>query len=143
MAILIVANGEGDSPEKRACGIAVFRRGPAGIEVLLGKPSDEDWWEIPKGRAEEGEIDQETARREVREEVGVRVTCDIEFLGSVERNDVTFVFFAAEQDSDPDVSRVNDEDIQEMEDARYFPLEEAAKLVPQWQREFVEGLADL
>ena len=58
----------------RAAGGVVWRRGPNGLEVLLiHRPRYGDW-SFPKGKAKgEVESDEETAVREVQEEVGLRL----------------------------------------------------------------------
>jgi 8-oxo-dGTP diphosphatase len=58
----------------RAAGGVVWRRGPKGFEVLLiHRPRYGDW-SFPKGKAKgEAESDEETAVREVEEEVGLRL----------------------------------------------------------------------
>ena len=58
----------------RAAGGVVWRRGPNGLEVLLiHRPRYGDW-SFPKGKAKgEAESDEETAVREVEEEVGLRL----------------------------------------------------------------------
>ena len=58
----------------RAAGGVVWRRGPDGLEVLLiHRPRYGDW-SFPKGKAkDETESDEDTAVREVDEEVGLRL----------------------------------------------------------------------
>ena len=58
----------------RGAGGVVWRRGPNGLEVLLiHRPRYGDW-SFPKGKAKgEAESDEETAVREVEEEVGLRL----------------------------------------------------------------------
>ncbi len=58
----------------RAAGGIVWRRGPNGLEVLLiHRPRYGDW-SFPKGKAkDETESDEDTAVREVEEEVGLRL----------------------------------------------------------------------
>jgi len=57
----------------RAGGGVVWRHGPGGLEVLLiHRPRYGDW-SFPKGKADRGETDEEAARREVEEEVGLRL----------------------------------------------------------------------
>jgi 8-oxo-dGTP diphosphatase len=57
----------------RAAGGIVLRRAPdGGWEVLLvHRPRHRDW-SFPKGKADPGERDEETALREVEEETGLR-----------------------------------------------------------------------
>ena len=62
--------------ETTAGGI-VFRRGKDGIEILLIQDA-KDRWTIPKGHIEEGESAQQTARREIGEEAGLK---DVDMLG--------------------------------------------------------------
>ncbi|HKF14162.1 MAG TPA: NUDIX hydrolase [Gaiellaceae bacterium] len=56
----------------RAAGGVVRRVGDAGPEVLLVHRPRYDDWTFPKGKAEPGETDDETALREVEEEAGLR-----------------------------------------------------------------------
>lgn len=64
--------------EPTAGGIIFRRSGDDGaIEILLIQDA-KDRWTIPKGHIEEGETAQQTAKREIGEEVGL---FDIEILG--------------------------------------------------------------
>lgn len=63
--------------EPTAGGI-IFRRNSEGnVEFLLAQDQKERWT-IPKGHIEPGETAQQTARREITEEVGLR---EMDFLG--------------------------------------------------------------
>jgi 8-oxo-dGTP pyrophosphatase MutT (NUDIX family) len=63
------------SPTVRAAGGIVLRRGPQGTwEVLLVHRPRYDDWSLPKGKADAGERDEDTALREVEEETGLRCT---------------------------------------------------------------------
>ena len=55
----------------RAAGGVVWRDGEAGVEVLLVHRPRYDDWSLPKGKADPGESDEDTARREVVEETGL------------------------------------------------------------------------
>jgi 8-oxo-dGTP pyrophosphatase MutT (NUDIX family) len=54
----------------RAAGGLVTRPAPVGLEVLVVHRPRYDDWSLPKGKAEPGETDEETACREVEEETG-------------------------------------------------------------------------
>jgi 8-oxo-dGTP pyrophosphatase MutT (NUDIX family) len=54
----------------RAAGGLVTRPAGTGVEVLVVHRPRYDDWSLPKGKAEPGETDEETARREVEEETG-------------------------------------------------------------------------
>jgi 8-oxo-dGTP pyrophosphatase MutT (NUDIX family)/phosphohistidine phosphatase SixA len=56
----------------RAGGGVVRRVGDSGPEVLLVHRPSYDDWTFPKGKADPGETDEETALREVEEETGLR-----------------------------------------------------------------------
>jgi 8-oxo-dGTP diphosphatase len=57
----------------RAAGGIVVRRAPKGAwQVLLVHRPRYDDWSLPKGKADPGERDEETALREVEEETGLR-----------------------------------------------------------------------
>lgn len=69
----------------RSAGILLFRRRPAGLEVLLAHPGGPFWrhrdlgaWTLPKGEIESGEEALAAARREFEEETGL--TLDGPFL---------------------------------------------------------------
>ena len=61
------------TPTVRAAGGIVHRPTPGGEpEVLLVHRPRYDDWSLPKGKADPGERDEETALREVEEETGLR-----------------------------------------------------------------------
>jgi 8-oxo-dGTP pyrophosphatase MutT (NUDIX family) len=63
----------------RAAGGVVTRPAPdGGIEVLVVHRPRYDDWSLPKGKAEPGEHDEDTAVREVEEETGYRCTLGTE-----------------------------------------------------------------
>jgi 8-oxo-dGTP diphosphatase len=59
------------TPLVRAAGGAVWRRVPAGVDVVLVHRPAYDDWALPKGKLEPGETDEQAALREVREESGL------------------------------------------------------------------------
>ena len=65
---------------KQSAGLLLYRRGDAGLEVLLAHPGGPFWakkdqgaWSIPKGEFLEDEAPLSAARREFAEEIGTRV----------------------------------------------------------------------
>lgn len=69
-------------PEETAGGV-VFRRGKDGIEILMIQDA-KGRWTIPKGHVEEGERQEDTAKREVTEETGLNDIKILDYLGKIE-----------------------------------------------------------
>jgi predicted NUDIX family NTP pyrophosphohydrolase len=79
----------GNTMPKLSAGILLFRRGNAGLEVMLVHPGgpfwakkDEGAWSIPKGLADEGEDLLAAAKREFFEETGMQVAGGFLDLGA-------------------------------------------------------------
>jgi 8-oxo-dGTP pyrophosphatase MutT (NUDIX family) len=114
-----------------SAGGVLVRFGPHGVEVLLASRRTRGGdlvWGLPKGLVEEDEAPEDAAVREVREETGYRGTIR-ESLGDVSywfvwegtRIRKTVHFFLMDADDEPPGPRDR-----EMEEVRWFPLEEAA-----------------
>src|SRR4051812_28788603 len=77
-------------PSKTSAGLLMFRKSPAGLEVLLVHPGgpffrnkENGAWTIPKGEMSQGEDFCERARIEFEEELGVPARGNLVPLGSV------------------------------------------------------------
>jgi 8-oxo-dGTP pyrophosphatase MutT (NUDIX family) len=114
-----------------SAGGVLVRRGPHGEDVLLASRRTRRGdlvWGLPKGLVERGESPEETAVREVREETGFqgRVTGPIGevaywFVWEGTRIRKTVHFFLMEDTGAEPGARDR-----EMEEVRWFPLDEAA-----------------
>jgi len=100
---------------KVSAGIALFRRRPSGIEVMLVHPGGPFWakkdaeaWSIPKGLADQGEDLLVAAKREFLEETGMAIEGEFLDLGAHKQpGGKTIAAWACEGDFDPASLRSN------------------------------------
>ncbi len=59
---------------EKSCGAVVFYKAKQNTKILLVKNNNGRYWSFPKGHIEEGENEQQTAVREIKEETGLDVT---------------------------------------------------------------------
>jgi len=84
---------------ERSCGAVVFNRTADGLRFLLIKNRRSANWGFPKGHVENYETAEQTARREIREETGLRVrllpgfSCQSEYVisGVIEKSVTIFL----------------------------------------------------
>ena len=94
---------------KRSAGILMYRRGAAGVELLLVHPGGPFWakkdlgaWSIPKGEYSDAEDAGAVAMRELEEETGMRPQGELLPLGDLLQPGGKLVTaFALEGDFDP------------------------------------------
>lgn len=145
----------------RSAGILLYRRGPGGLRLLLVHPGgpfwrgkDEGAWMIPKGLIEPGEDPLATALREFEEELGARPEGEPKPLCTIRQAGGKWVeAFALESDFDPAGLRSNSftieyppksgsyRDFPEVDDARWFTLEEARAKILKSQASIIDALA--
>ncbi len=100
---------------KRSAGILLYKRSAGELQVLLAHPGGPFWqkrdlgaWTIPKGEYESGELPEDAARREFREELGIDAIGILQPLGEVAQKGGKHVTaFALEGDFDVSVLRSN------------------------------------
>ncbi len=61
----------------------MYRRYHGNVEIMLVKNIKSGCWGFPKGHMEEGETEEQTARREIKEETGLDVLLDTGFRETV------------------------------------------------------------
>lgn len=91
---------------EKSCGGVVFRR-LNGIDYLLIKHKEKDGghWFFPKGHVKEGESEEETALREIYEEIGLKVKIlenfreTYPYFDNINNVDKVVVFFLCESES--------------------------------------------
>jgi predicted NUDIX family NTP pyrophosphohydrolase len=144
-----------------AAGLLLFRRRPAGPEVLLVHPGGPFWarkdlgaWSIPKGEVAPGEELLAAARREFLEETGVAPAGTPFPLGRVRQPGGKVVHaWALEGDLDPSSVRSNTFSVEwprgsgrkrddpEIDRAAWFDLAEARRRLLGAQVPFLDALA--
>jgi predicted NUDIX family NTP pyrophosphohydrolase len=143
-----------------SAGILLYRRGPAGPEVLLVHPGgpfwakkDEGAWSIPKGLVDAGENREAAARREFEEETGQIPAGELLELGNFKQpSGKIVVAFALEGEFDPATLRSNLFSLQwpprsgqmqefpEIDRAGWFTPEQAARKILKGQVEILRML---
>lgn len=68
---------------EKSCGAIVYRKFHGNTEILLIRHIKSGYWSFPKGHVEDEETEEETARREIKEETGVEVLLDTGFRETV------------------------------------------------------------
>ncbi len=111
----------------RSCGAILYRRDRNVIRYLLLFQRGSHTWSFPKGHMELGESEEETAYREVKEEVGMTIHLCPDFKGEatypVGVGQKTVVLFLAEAPRMPIMRS------QEVLTTRWISLKEAEKLL--------------
>src|SRR5262245_52371083 len=147
---------------KRSAGILMYRRGEAGLELLLVHPGGPFWarkdlgaWSIPKGEYSATEDPLAVAIREFEEETGVQPRGTFMPLGEVvQRGRKVVTAFAVEGDFDPAVLKSNTFELEwpprsgrlatfpEVDRAEWFSPEGARDKILEGQRDFITRLVD-
>jgi predicted NUDIX family NTP pyrophosphohydrolase len=150
----------GGEMAKISAGILLFRRGSAGIEVMLVHPGGPFWakkdlgaWSIPKGLAGEGEELLAAAKREFLEETGM--TIEGEFLDVGRHKQPagkTIAAWACEGDFDPALLKSNTFTLEwpprsgrmaqfpEVDRAAWYSIDEAFEKVNKGQKPIIAAL---
>ena len=147
---------------KISAGVLLYRKTPAGPEVLLVHPGGPFWakkdagaWSIPKGLADEGEDLHEAAKREFLEETGMTVEGAFLDLGKHKQpGGKTIVAFACEGDFDPASLSSNTFTLEwpprsgktaefpEVDKAAWFSIDEALAKISKGQRPIIAALVE-
>ncbi len=112
---------------ERSCGAIVFRKVDGVVRYLLIKNRRSTHWSFPKGHIEQGETDEQTALREVKEETGIDIEIikgfkgksDYSIQGKIEK---TVYIFAAKA-----LSTATKIQVEEIEDYKWIDYRSAMK----------------
>lgn len=115
-----------------SAGGVVYRRRDGAVEVLIGKDAGYHRWVLPKGLVRKNESFEDTALREVAEEVGVDARV-VQPLGEPEKYIYTArgvrVFKSVHYFLMEYVAGSEQNHDAEMEEVRWVPLDEAIEMV--------------
>ena len=148
---------------KQAAGILLFRRGKAGVEVLLAHPGGPLWarkdygsWTLPKGQFTDGELPLDAAKREFEEEMGSAPTGDFQSLGTLKQPSGKIIHaWAAESDFDSSSVKSNLFSMEwppksgqmgefpEIDRAGWFPIDQARIRILKGQAPFLDRLLEI
>ena len=141
----------------------MFRRGKAGIEVLLAHPGGPLWarkdygsWTIPKGQFTDGELPLDAAKREFEEEMGTAPSGEFQPLGTLKQPSGKVIHVWAAE-SDFDTARVKSNlfsmewppksgrmgEFPEVDRAGWFSIDEARAKILKGQQPFLDRLLAL
>jgi predicted NUDIX family NTP pyrophosphohydrolase len=146
----------------QSAGVLLYRKRPAGVEVLLVHPGGPFWarrddgaWSIPKGEFDPSEAAEAAARREFAEETGITLTTVLTPLPPVVQSRAKTVHaFAAEGDVDPADVRSNRFEMEwpprsgrmqsfpEVDRAAWFTLGDARAKLVVGQRPLLDALRE-
>ncbi|HLH93961.1 MAG TPA: NUDIX domain-containing protein [Xanthobacteraceae bacterium] len=145
---------------RRSAGLLMYRRGAAGLAVLLVHPGGPFWakkdlaaWSIPKGEYAADEAPLTAAQREFAEETGAQPRGEFVPLGEVKQPGGKHVSaWAVEGDFDPATLVSSSFEIEwpprsgrkrtfaEVDRAEWFSLDEARRKILTGQRPFIDRL---
>jgi len=148
---------------RKSAGLLLFRRTPAGIEVLLVHPGgplwakkDEGAWSIPKGEIDADEDPLAAARREFEEELGSPVSGEFIALEPIRQASGKVVHaWAVEGDFDPATLTSGTfsmewpprsgrmQDFPEVDRAEWFTIDEAKRKINKAQIALLDQLNSL
>ena len=147
---------------RKSAGLLLFRRTPAGIEVLLVHPGgplwakkDEGAWSIPKGEIDADEAPLAAARREFEEELGSPVSGQFIALAPIRQASGKVVHaWAVEADFDPATFTSGmfsmewpprsgqQQEFPEVDRAEWFSIDNARRKINKAQIELLDQLAN-
>ena len=147
---------------RKSAGLLLFRRTPAGVEVLLVHPGgplwakkDEGAWSIPKGEIDADEAPLAAARREFEEELGSPVSGQFIALAPIRQASGKVVHaWAVEADFDPATFTSGmfsmewpprsgqQQEFPEVDRAEWFSIDNARRKINKAQSELLDQLAN-
>ena len=116
----------------KCCGGIIYKKENNQIQYLLVKHQEKDGghWNFPKGHVEEGETEEQTATREIHEEVGLKVSIQPtappppSYFDNVNKVDKTVIFFLCKA-----ITTEVQYNCDEIADHQWLPFEKALEQI--------------
>lgn len=132
---------EVDAMDQKSCGAVIFKKENGNVSLLCLFQQHSQTYSVPKGHMEAFETEEETARREIKEETGLSVdfvpgfreTIAYELPGGKQK---TVVLFLAECTEQPEIG------MDKISTYRWFSVQEAMAALPAWYRTVIEKAED-
>ena len=123
----------------KSCGAVVFRKNGSSKEYLCLLQKESGRYSVPKGHMEAFETEQQTAKREILEEIGAKVNFIEDFRAKVHYimpNDKqkTVVLFLAEYNGELNINK------NEISDYCWLNFEDATHTLPCWYRDVIMNI---
>lgn len=128
---------EVDAMDQKSCGAVIFKKENGNVNLLCLFQQHSQIYSVPKGHMEAFETEEETARREIKEETGLSVdfvpgfreTIAYELPGGKQK---TVVLFLAECTEQPEIG------MDQISTYQWFSVQEAMAALPAWYRTVIE-----
>ena len=124
---------EVDAIDQKSCGAVIFKKENGNINILCLFQQHSQTYSVPKGHMEAFETEEETAKREIKEETGLSVDFVPEFRETIAYElpggkQKTVVLFLAECTEQPKI------EMDEISTYRWLSVQEAMATLPEWYR---------
>lgn len=128
---------EVDAIDQKSCGAVIFKKENGNVNILCLFQQHSQTYSVPKGHMEAFETEEETAKREIKEETGLSVdfvpgfreTIAYELPGGKQK---TVVLFLAECTEQPKI------EMDEISTYRWLSVQEAMATLPEWYHTVIE-----
>lgn len=134
--------GESEEEKVRRGAIIPYAIEDGEVYIALMKPSDPKYggndFQIAKGIQEPGESIEKTAIREGEQELGLDLPNNIKLIWDNKRGGITYFFVKVEMVGLK--PKENEEGIMETGSAKWFTINEAEKIIRDWQKPIIQML---
>ena len=132
---------EVDAIDQKSCGAVIFKKENGNINILCLFQQHSQTYSVPKGHMEAFETEEETAKREIKEETGLSVDFVPEFRETIAYElpggkQKTVVLFLAECTEQPKI------EMDEISTYRWLSVQEAMATLPEWYHTMIEKAED-